>query len=408
MLRPDGHSLRPDMQIHTGHARAAWTTLNQTSNIRTGSLRPDIQAEAEHFQTRSPGSDRSCLDGFSLERISEDIPASGRTSSQQSSKLRPDSLEPSIPDGPDTPPWTKQSPDMPPQTSSDQTKHPSSDWTGSASYQTSKVRRSDIQAQIGQLPAQAAQPKTGYPSADRTATASDWTSRLRRDRFRPDIPFRSRTMSEWTSRPRLERHSCRPNISTQTGHPNSDSAGLHRTATPRQPQAQTRHAASDWAASGPTSSEAFERHVGSDRTALDLGPDIPAQTRQRQTGHPSSDWTFHSRRAHISPTNVQTTGTDQNASDRTPKLRLGRHSLRPDIQGQTGHSNSYRTASDRTSKLRADSLRQHCSTRDIQAQTGQPQRPDIQTQTGRATTDRTASDQTGQLRPDIQAHTAQP
>ena len=106
MLRPDGHSLRPDMQIHTGHARAAWTTLNQTSNIRTGSLRPDIQAEAEHFQTRSPGSDRSCLDGFSLERISEDIPASGRTSSQQASKLRPDSLEPSIPDGPDTPPWT--------------------------------------------------------------------------------------------------------------------------------------------------------------------------------------------------------------------------------------------------------------------------------------------------------------
>ena len=80
MLRPDSHSFRADIQIHTGHAGAAWTTLNKTSNIWTGSLRPDIQAEAEHFQTRGPGSDRFCLDGFSLERISEDIPASGRTS----------------------------------------------------------------------------------------------------------------------------------------------------------------------------------------------------------------------------------------------------------------------------------------------------------------------------------------
>ena len=378
--------------------------MNQTSNIRTGSLRPDIQAEAEHFQTRSPGSDRSWLDGFSLERIREDIPASGRTSSQQASKLRPDSLEPSIPDGPDTPPWTKQSSDMPPQTRSYQTKHPSSDWTGSASYQTSKVRRSEIQAQIGQLPAQAAQPKTGYPSADRTATASDWTSRLRRDRSRPDMPFQSRTMSEWTSRPRLERHSCRPNISTQTGHPNSDSAGLHRTAKPRQPQAQTRHAASDWAASGPTSSEAFERHVGSDQTALDLGPDIPAQTRQRQTGRPSSDWTFHSRRNNISPKidqalPAQTVHPSSDwagtASDQTSKVRLDI----PTHTGQpwTGHASSEPTASDSiaprgTFKPRPDSHK----------------RPDIQTQTGRATTDRTASDQTGQLRPDIQAHTAQP
>ena len=253
-----------------------------------------------------------------------------------------------------------------------------------------------LQAQIGQLPAQAAQPKTGYPSADRTATASDWTSRLRRDRFRPDIPFRSRTMSEWTSRPRLERHSCRPNISTQTGHPNSDSAGLHRTAKPRQPQAQTRHAASDWAASGPAcrlrpnSLGPWTRHPSSNQTASDrtskLRLDIPFQKSQYQSKN--------------------LPGTP--CSDRTPKLRLGRHSFRPDIQGQTGHPNSYRTASDRTSNLRADSLRQHCSTRDIQAQTGQPQRPDIQTQTGRATTDQTASDQTAQLRPDIQAHTAQP
>ena len=226
--------------------------MNQTSNIRTGSLRPDIQAEAEHFQTRSPGSDRSWLDGFSLERISEDIPASGRTSSQQASKLRPDSLEPSIPDGPDTPPWTKQSPDMPPQTRSYQTKHPSSDCTGSASYQTSKVRRSgilfyyklrsdsfqlrqhsqrrNIQAQAGQP-----QPQTGHPGSDETdqdqtchfkaepcpsgrpgpdwrGTAADQTSQLR-----PDTPIQ--TAHAYTGQQSLDSHRLRPDKPPQTAQP---------------------------------------------------------------------------------------------------------------------------------------------------------------------------------------------
>ena len=212
-------------------------------------------------------------------------------------------------------------------------------------------------------------------------------------------------MSEWTSRPRLERHSCRPKISIQTGHPNSDSAGLQRTAKLRQPQTQTRHAASDWAASGPTSSEAFERHVGSDRTVLDLGTDIPAQTNQTASDR-TSKLRLDAQTGHSIPEEPISVQNFTRDSPLRPHTR--RHSFRPDIQGQTGHPNSYRTASDRTSKLRVDSLRQHCSTRDIQAQTGQPQRPAIQTQTEPATTDRTASDQTGQLRPDIQAHTAQP
>ena len=54
-------------------------------------------------------------------------------------KIRRDSLEPLVPDGPDTPPWTKQFPDMPPQKKHHQTTHPSSNWTGTASDQTSNA-----------------------------------------------------------------------------------------------------------------------------------------------------------------------------------------------------------------------------------------------------------------------------
>ena len=203
MLRPDSHSFRPDIQIHAG---AAWTALDQTSNIRTGSLRPDIQAEAEHFQTRSPGSDRSCLDGFSLEKISEDISVSGRTSSQQASKLRPDSLEPSIPDGPDTPPWTKQSPDMPPQTRSYQTKHPSSDWTASSSGSTTKdgiskrrpdshSLRLDIQAQTRQIQTRHTISKQNHVRVDVQAQTGE--AQLQTKRFNSDrtSQFRQRRLT---------------------------------------------------------------------------------------------------------------------------------------------------------------------------------------------------------------------
>ena len=216
-------------------------------------------------------------------------------------------------------------------------------------------------------------------------------------------------MSEWTSRPRLERHSCRPNISTQTGHPNSDSAGLHRTAKLRQPQTQTRHAASDWAASGPTSSEAFERHVGSDRTVLDLGRDIPAQTRQRQTGHPSSDWTFHSRRANISPQIYQglpaqtvhpSSDWAGTASDQTSKARLDipTHTGQP----RTGHPSSGPTASDSTAprgtfKPRPDSHKDQTSRLrpDVPPQAEQPQ-----TRHSSSHCAAIPSDRTFQLKPD--------
>ena len=126
--------------------------------------------------------------------------------------------------------------------------------------------------------------------------------------------------------------------------------------------------------------------------------DIRAQSRQlRQIIQSQTGYSVHER-----PISVQT----------FPLLRLDRHSSRPDIVRlgipiHAGQPWTRHPSSNQTSQFRADSLRQHRSTRDVQAQTGQPQTSDIQTQTRHASTDRIASDQTGQLRSDIQAHTAQ-
>ena len=120
--------------------------------------------------------------------------------------------------------------------------------------------------------------------------------------------------------------------------------------------------------------------------------DIPAQSRQRQTKHPSSDWTLHSRRANISPSLPQTTTADPllrpdaQAQTGQAQLQTRRH--------QTGHPNSYRTISDRTSKLKPDIL----------VWSRQPQTTPLHA--GRSSPDRTAtkfrhpgSDQTCQHRP---------
>ena len=120
-------------------------------------------------------------------------------------------------------------------------------------------------------------------------------------------------------------------------------------------------------ASSPTCSEGSERDAGSDRTGLDQTSQLKPQC---QTERPSSDWTFQPRRDNISPKGSQTTTKDQTTSDRTPKLRLARRS------------------SELTSNLRprADSLRQHRPTGNIQVQTRQPQRQDIRAQTEQAQT----------------------
>ena len=130
-------------------------------------------------------------------------------------------------------------------------------------------------------------------------------------------------MSEWTSRPRLERHSCRPNISTQTGHSNSDRAGLHLTSKPRQPQARARHAGSDQA----VSEKMFKRRPHSHS----LGPDVQIQTGYTSSAQTTSSQTLPSQIPELRPTCRKISAS----SGLTSQLRLD--GFRQDLQVQ--HSN---------------------------------------------------------------------
>ena len=130
-------------------------------------------------------------------------------------------------------------------------------------------------------------------------------------------------MSEWTSRPRLERHCCRPNISTQTGHSNSDRAGLHRTSKPRQPQGRARHAGSDQA----VLDKIFKRRLHSHS----LGPDVETDTGNTSSAQTASSRTLPSQIPELRPTCRKISAS----SGLTSQLRLD--GFRQDLQVQ--HSN---------------------------------------------------------------------
>ena len=93
---------QPRLSNLTRNCRPGQAASDQIFRRRPNIFRPDIQAQTAS-DLKDP--DQKASNGTSKSR--QDVPASSRTSSQQASKLRRDSLEPPTPDGPEPLPWTK-------------------------------------------------------------------------------------------------------------------------------------------------------------------------------------------------------------------------------------------------------------------------------------------------------------